>query len=128
MVDPNKTKVTRGVHDLGWLSAGPIDREERPLSGFERRVDAMMMLMIGPSGAFRADALRRAIEEYNNQDYNHLGYYDKWVRACAGVGRHESQDWHNRLLHDRFLHNATCGCHAGADRCGRIIPRWWIGK
>ena len=81
MVDPNKTKVTRGVHDLGGLSAGPIDREERPMSGFERRVDAMMMLMIGPSGAFRADALRRAIEEYNNQDYNHLGYYDKWVRA-----------------------------------------------
>ena len=81
MAAPNETKVTRGVHDLGGLPAGPIDREERPLTGFERRVDALMMLMIGPYGAYRADALRRAIEEYNNHDYNHLGYYERWVRA-----------------------------------------------
>jgi len=81
MADPNETELTRGVHDLGGLPAGPIDLEERPLTGFERRVDAMMMLMIGPDGAFTADALRRAIEEYNHHDYTHLKYYEKWVRA-----------------------------------------------
>ncbi len=81
MADPNETEVTRSIHDLGGLPGDPIDREERPLTGFERRVDALMMLMIGPAGAFRADALRRAIEEYNNHDYKHLSYYDKWVRA-----------------------------------------------
>lgn len=76
-----KSKVTRGVHDMGGLPAGPIDRAEHQLTTFERRVDALMMLMIGPYGVFRADALRRAIEAYNEDDYDHLAYYEKWVRA-----------------------------------------------
>lgn len=74
-------EAARGVHDIGGLSAGAIDRSEKPLTTFERRVDALMMLMIGPHGAFRADALRRAIEAYNDADYQSLAYYEKWVRA-----------------------------------------------
>ena len=72
---------TRGIHDVGGLDFGAIDRSEHPLTTFERRVDALMMLMIGPSGVFRADALRRAIESYNEADYVNLTYYEKWVRA-----------------------------------------------
>lgn len=71
----------RGIHDIGGLDFGPLDLDERPNTTFERRVDALMMLMIGPSGAFTADALRRAIEAYNEEDYAHLAYYEKWVRA-----------------------------------------------
>jgi hypothetical protein len=71
----------RGIHDLGGLEAGGINRSEKPLTTFERRVDALMMLMIGPQGIFTADALRRAIEAYNESDYQHLAYYEKWVRA-----------------------------------------------
>ena len=81
MTDDASAEITRGIHDLGGLPAGPIDRDEHSLSNFELRVDALMMLMIGPFGAFRADALRRAIEEYNNDDYTHLAYYERWVRA-----------------------------------------------
>ena len=32
----------RGVHDLGGLPAGPVDRSERGRAFFEPRVDAMM--------------------------------------------------------------------------------------
>jgi len=71
----------RGVHDIGGLPAGPIDRDEHAMTSFEKRVDALMMLMIGPFGIFRADALRRAIEAYNDEDYDHLAYYEKWCRA-----------------------------------------------
>ncbi len=71
----------RGIHDIGGLDFGAIDRGEHPPTTFERRVDALMLLMIGPSGAFRVDALRRAIEAYNETDYAHLAYYEKWVRA-----------------------------------------------
>ena len=81
MTEDTNAQVTRGIHDLGGLPAGPVDRDEHALSNFELRVDALMMLMIGPYGAFRADALRRAIEEYNNDDYTHLAYYERWVRA-----------------------------------------------
>lgn len=35
----------RGVHDLGDLPAGPIDRSEHERSFFEQRVDAMMRLL-----------------------------------------------------------------------------------
>jgi hypothetical protein len=71
----------RGIHDMGGMPAGPIDRDDHIPTTFERRVDALMMLMIGPDGLFRADALRRAIEAYNEDDYNHLAYYEKWCRA-----------------------------------------------
>lgn len=73
--------VHRGIHDVGGLDLGTIDRTEHPMTTFERRVDALMMLMIGPNGVYRADALRRAIEAYNEDDYIHLAYYEKWVRA-----------------------------------------------
>ena len=72
---------SRGVHDVGGLDFGAIVRREHPLTTFERRVDALVMLMIGPFGVFRADALRRAIEAYNEADYTHMAYYEKWVRA-----------------------------------------------
>ncbi len=72
---------SRGVHDVGGLDFGAIDRSDHTPTTFERRVDALMLLMIGPSGAFRVDALRRAIEAYNETDYAHLTYYEKWVRA-----------------------------------------------
>lgn len=72
---------SRGIHDIGGLDFGAIDRSEHPPTTFERRVDALMMLMIGPFGVFRSDALRRAIEAYDEADYVHLAYYEKWVRA-----------------------------------------------
>lgn len=77
----NHNTAPRGIHDVGGLDLGAIDRDEHPMTTFERRVDALMMLMIGPMGVFRADALRRAIEAYNEPDYIHLAYYEKWLRA-----------------------------------------------
>jgi len=72
----------RGAHDLGGLPGGPIDRSEHELSLFEQRVDALLMLLVHPErGAFKIDALRRAIEEYNKQDYDSLTYYQRWLGA-----------------------------------------------
>ncbi len=74
--------MTRGVHDIGGLQAGEIDRSEHALSPFDQRVDAMLMLLIHPNqGAFKVDALRRAIETYTQQDYDTLSYYERWLGA-----------------------------------------------
>ncbi len=75
----------RGVHDLGGLPAGAIDRSQHPLTPFDERVDALMMLLGGTHGIFKTDAVRRAIEAYNDEDYQHLAYYQKWLRALRVV-------------------------------------------
>ena len=41
----------RGVHDLGGLPAGPVDRTEHERSDFEQRVDALSRLLAYPGVA-----------------------------------------------------------------------------
>lgn len=74
----------RAVHDVGGLPGGPIDRDEHDPSHYERRVDALVMLLAG-HGAFRVDALRRMVESYAEQEYDSTGYYDRWVVAVRNL-------------------------------------------
>lgn len=40
----------------------------------------------GPEkGRVQVDALRRTIESYSQQDYDRIGYYDKWIRAIRNL-------------------------------------------
>jgi glycine/D-amino acid oxidase-like deaminating enzyme len=71
----------RAAHDVGGLDFGPIDREEHDLALWERRVDAMLILMYSRKSAFSVDGMRRAIEDYGQQEYDKTTYYEKWVRA-----------------------------------------------
>ena len=74
--------MERGVHDVGGLPGGEINREEIPETLFEKRVDALVMLLTNPKlGAFKVDALRRAVESNSVEDYANLMYYQKWMRA-----------------------------------------------
>ncbi|MGH7003355.1 MAG: hypothetical protein ACREIP_05345, partial [Alphaproteobacteria bacterium] len=50
----------RGVHDLGGLPGGPIDRSAHELTPFEERVDALMMLLTNQHGIYKVDSTRRA--------------------------------------------------------------------
>ncbi|MFM8548631.1 MAG: ScnB-like protein [Betaproteobacteria bacterium] len=84
MSDPKSSTVgeARRQHDLGGLALGPIDQHEHPRTLYEMRVDAMLMLLTHPEcGAFKVDALRRAIENYSRLEYEGLPYYDRWVKA-----------------------------------------------
>ena len=38
----------RAMHDIGGLDFGPIDRHEHDLKLWEKRTDAMLMLLTGP--------------------------------------------------------------------------------
>lgn len=73
----------RTVHDIGGLDFGPIDRTEHDLALWEKRIDAMMILLYAKKGVFKVDAMRRVIESYGEQAYDATGYYDKWARALA---------------------------------------------
>lgn len=76
----------RTVQDIGGLDFGPIDRHEHDPALWEKRTDAMLILLSGPKmAAFKIDALRRVIESYSQQDYDRIGYYDKWIRAIRNL-------------------------------------------
>ena len=74
--------MSRGVHDLGGVPAGPVDLNEHERTFFDQRVDAMMRLLAHPvDGHFTVDAMRRAIESLPRDEYFGLGYYERWARA-----------------------------------------------
>ena len=76
----------RAVHDVGGLDFGPIDRHEHDLALWERRTDAMLILLVGTrKNAFTVDGLRRVIEDYGQQDYDATTYYQKWIRAIRNL-------------------------------------------
>ena len=76
----------RAVHDVGGLEFGAIDRAEHDPALWEKRTDAMLILLVGPKkGAFKIDALRRVIEDYGQQEYDRTEYYEKWIRAVRNL-------------------------------------------
>lgn len=76
----------RAVHDVGGLEFGAVDRSEHDLALWEKRTDAMLILLVGPKkGAFKIDAMRRVIEDYGQQDYDRTEYYEKWIRAVRNL-------------------------------------------
>jgi hypothetical protein len=76
----------RGHHDLGGRPAGPIDRTERELEPWEKRVDALFQLLSAPGrGIIRSDELRRSIEGLGIEEYDRLTYYERWMTAIANL-------------------------------------------
>ncbi len=83
---PRTDGAGRAVHDVGGLDLGPVDRHEHDLSFYEKRVDALVMLLARPGVVgLRVDALRRAIEGYAQSEYDGIAYYDRWIRAIRNL-------------------------------------------
>jgi hypothetical protein len=92
MTSPERKNVLRKgaggrtSHDVGGLEFGPIDRSEHDLALWEKRVDAMLILLVGAKKrAFSIDAHRRVIESYGEQEYDRTTYYEKWIRAIRNL-------------------------------------------
>jgi hypothetical protein len=67
---------------MGGLPAGKVDRSEHDYSDWERRVDAMAVLL-GRKRRLTVDERRRAIETLAPQAYDALSYYERWVVALG---------------------------------------------
>jgi hypothetical protein len=72
----------RGCHDLGGLPAGSVERAEHDYADWERRVDAMAVLL-GWKKLVSVDQRRRNIETLPPRAYAALGYYERWVIALG---------------------------------------------
>jgi hypothetical protein len=71
------------VHDRGgWPDAGPINKAEHDLSMWEKRTDALLVLLSSPKTQLvRVDELRRAIESLPSDAYEKMSYYERWISS-----------------------------------------------
>ena len=74
----------RGVHDLGGLQAGPVERVEHDYQLWEKRVDALMVLL-SRKRRFTVDELRKGIESLPGDAYDKLTYYERWIASIAAT-------------------------------------------
>ena len=80
--------IERSHHDMGGLPGGKVEPTEHDYAEWERRIDAMAVLLWGLKGTkkhFSVDEHRRAIESLPPQMYDTLSYYEKWIFALAQV-------------------------------------------
>lgn len=72
----------RGYHDIGGLPLGDIDRGEHDYAMWEKRVDAMLVLL-SKKGVITVDELRWGIETLGADAYEKMTYYERWISSVA---------------------------------------------
>ncbi len=72
----------RGYHDIGGLLLGDIDRSEHDHAMWEKRVDAMLVLL-SKKGVITVDELRWGIETLGADAYQKLTYYERWITSVT---------------------------------------------
>lgn len=78
--------TTQPFHDLGGEPAGPLDRNEHPPTFFEKRVDAMLMLLSDTRRRLvRVDEHRRTMEQFGPELYWRLSYYERWLHSISSL-------------------------------------------
>jgi hypothetical protein len=74
----------RSHHDMGGLPAGPVGRDAHEYAAWEKRVDALMMLLSHKDRQLvKVDELRRNIEGLGADAYDRMGYYERWMHAIV---------------------------------------------
>jgi hypothetical protein len=72
----------RGHHDMGGLPAGPVEKTEHDYALWEKRVDAMMLLL-SARRLLNVDELRRNIEGLGPDAYERMTYYERWMSSIC---------------------------------------------
>ncbi len=71
-------------HDMGGQPAGPVERTEHDYALWEKRVDALLVLLSHKdSRHMTVDELRRNIESLGLGAYEALSYYERWMHSIA---------------------------------------------
>ena len=97
----------RRHHDMGGLEAGPIDRDEHAKAPWEKRVDALVVLL-GQRKIVSVDELRRGIEELGADAYDRYGYYERWMASVT-----------NLLLEKKIIEVGELGARMADIEAGR---------
>jgi hypothetical protein len=74
----------RSHHDMGGLPAGAVEPTEHDYALWEKRVDALMMLLSKREAPLlTVDELRRHIESLGPAAYDGMTYYERWIFAIT---------------------------------------------
>ena len=74
----------RNYHDMGGLPAGTVVPSEHDYALWEKRVDAMQMLLKDKQ-LLTTDEMRRNIESLGADVYEKLTYYERWCAAITNT-------------------------------------------
>lgn len=74
----------RRHHDMGGQPAGPLDLREHDLEPWEKKVDAIVRLLLAKR-LMTLDEMRRSIEDLGPGAYDELGYFERWITATANI-------------------------------------------
>ncbi len=77
--------MTRSHHDMGGKPAGPVVPVEHDYEPWEKRIDALMSLLVRDKKLMRVDELRRGIEALAPDVYDRLLYYERWIASIAAI-------------------------------------------
>ena len=97
----------RRHHDMGGLEAGVVDRDEHDKAPWEKRVDALMVLL-GQRKIVGVDELRRGIEELGADAYDRYSYYERWMASMT-----------NLLLEKKIIEVSELGARMAEIETGR---------
>ena len=74
----------RSHHDMGGRPAGPVARSEHDYPLWEKRVDALLVLLAGKDPKLiTVDELRKNIEALPPETYDRTAYYEKWITSIT---------------------------------------------
>ena len=75
----------KGHHDMGGEPAGKVEPTEHDYAEWERRVDALVVLLTGVRGKrlMTVDELRKNIEALGPQVYDNTTYYERWITSVT---------------------------------------------
>ncbi|KAA2213075.1 SH3-like domain-containing protein [Teichococcus oryzae] len=75
----------RAHHDMGGVSrfaCEQVDKSHHEMTPFDRDVDALRQVL-GGTGLFRTDELRRGIEGLPPDVYDRSSYYQRWLYSMV---------------------------------------------
>ena len=68
---------------MGGLVAGEINKNEHDYALWEKRVDALMMLLTNDLQIMTVDQLRKGIEALPPTAYDQMTYYERWISSIT---------------------------------------------
>ena len=73
-------------HDMGGEAAGKVEPTEHDYAPWEKRVDALMVLLSDRERSLmRVDELRKNIEAIGPDAYDKMTYYERWITSITST-------------------------------------------
>ncbi len=76
----------RSHHDMGGEPAGKVEKTEHDYAPWEKRVDALMVLLSDRERSLmKVDELRKNIEAIGPDAYDKMTYYERWITSITST-------------------------------------------